>query len=154
MNYVYSAQTKATPKVLDTLVPGYLANTLPALSGMVPSYSNPNNPGDFTDLYYSTSNTTHPGHAILNTILNESKSNLNNALFLPLNSNVMQASSNTGSLKIYRCKDGLYVYQYFKNDNLQLYNLYLRVPKLVYKNRHPYQADSEVHRVGPQRQRK
>jgi RHS repeat-associated protein len=69
---------------------------------------------------------------------NEVKNNLNNALLLPTNSSVLNATSNTGLLKLYRCQDGLYGYQYFKNGSLQLYTMYLRVPPVVQKSRHPY----------------
>jgi hypothetical protein len=139
LNYTYSAQLRATPRVLDTLEASMLSANLSALNGMVPSYYSTSTSLDSrSNLYYSNATQVYAGYGVLTTILNEVKNNLNNALLLPTNSSVLNATSNTGLLKLYRCQDGLYGYQYFKNGSLQLYTMYLRVPPVVQKSRHPY----------------
>jgi len=139
LNYTYSAQLRSTPRVLDTLETSVLTTSLSALNGSMPSYYSTSSSMDSrSNLYYSDATQVYAGYGVLTTILNEVKSNLNNTLLLPSTSSVMSASSSTGILKLYRCQDGLYAYQYFKNGSLQLYNVYLRVPAVVQKSRHAY----------------
>ncbi len=61
-----------------------------------------------------------------------------NHIFIPNSVNtVVATSAPTGhSLNLYRCSDDLYWYRYF-GVGKKLYNVYVRVPKWMYKSSHP-----------------
>ncbi len=143
LSYTYGLESVPgmTPaKVLDTLQDYLLENNITAFAGSDVSYSDPANPYQFTNLYYTRPANTFPGYLKLKNILGYALGTLSSTIFLPANAsnNTRQGLTNPGgsSLMLYRCSDGLYWYRYFDTD-LKLYNVFVRMPSFVFRNAQP-----------------
>ena len=134
LQYQYNLRAQSSGNVLDSMHEENLNAEVYTPLSTSGTYTTPMHPGNTTDLYIVSSQSS-PYFRRVDTMLRNIAAVNGGRITMQIGTNTKSGAGSFTNLKAYHCSDNSYYYQYFATGDT-LFNLFFRLPKYLHKNEH------------------